>query len=248
MHNLLEFVKNQEFEIALDLGCGPGETLIRRFRSVEFTVGFDINFDYISSAKDNSLKDKHKTIPHNSVMFVQGEGMQLPFKNECFDLVILSQVLEHVNDDGKIIQEISRVLKPRDVFLLSCPHNGLFAFLGPLNFKHYFPKVYAFLQLNKKSNRSAEAFHRYYSLSQLQNLLQGFKIKSIHRGGFLIRPLISVVGGVIIKFLWTDCLKTTRRILHRVASAELCLPFGSVSYDIFISATKLLKKGKMTYS
>ena len=247
MHDLLELVKNQKFETVLDLGCGPGETLVARFRGIGFTVGLDINFGYICWVKDNLLNNERKIIPHSSVAFVQGDSTQLSFKNECFDLVVLSQVLEHVVDDGKIIKEIRRVLKPKGVFLLSCPHKGLFAFLDPLNFKHYFPKVYAFLQLNEKSNRSAEAFHRHYSLPQLQNLLQGFKIKSIHRGGLLIRPLILAVDGVIMKFLWTDCLKTTRRILHRVASAELCLPFGSVSYDILISAAKPLVKGEMRH-
>ncbi len=245
MHNLLKFAKNQVFETALNLGCGPGKTLVRRFRHIEFTVEFDINFDYISSAKDNLLKNEQKIIPHNTVVFVHGDGTQLPFKNECFDLVVLSQVLEHVDDNSKIIQEIWRALKPNGVFLLSCPHNGLFAFLDPLNFKHYFPKIYTFLQLNKKSNRSAKVFHRHYSLSQLQNLLQGFKIESIYRGGLLIRPLISIADGIIMKFLWKNCPEKIRRVLYRVAGAELNLSFGSASYDILISATKPLAKGEM---
>ena len=245
MRDLLEFAKNQEFRTALDLGCGPGKTLVSRLRRIGFTIEFDINFDYISSAKDNLLKNKQKIIPHSSVVFVQGDGTQLPFKNERFDLVALSQVLEHVNDDSKMIQEIWRVLKPNGVFLLSCPHNGLFTFLDPLNFKHYFPKIYAFLQLNKKSNKSAEVFHRHYSLFQLQNLLQGFKIESIYRGGLLIRPLISIADGIIMKFLWKNCPEKIRRVLYRVAGAELNLSFGSASYDILISATKPLAKGEM---
>lgn len=179
MHNLLEFVKKQEFGTALDLGCGPDGTLVRRFRGVGFTVGFDINFDYISSAKDSLLKNEHKIIPHGRAVFVQGDGTELPFKNACFDLVVLSQVLEHVEDDNKIIQEIWRVLKPKGVFLLSCPHNGLFTFLDPLNFKHHFPKVYTFLQLGKKSNRSAEAFDRHYSLYPNFKSALRLKVKSI---------------------------------------------------------------------
>ena len=245
MHDLLELVKNQKFETVLDLGCGPGETLVARFRGIGFTVGLDINFGYICWVKDNLLNNERKIIPHSSVAFVQGDSTQLSFKNECFDLVVLSQVLEHVVDDGKIIKEIRRVLKPKGVFLLSCPHKGLFAFLDPLNFKHYFPKVYAFLQLNEKSNRSAEVFHRHYSLSQLQSLLQGFEVRSIYRGGLLIRPLISILDGIIMKFLWKNCPEKIRRVLHRIAAAELCIPFGSFGYDILISVTKPFTKAKI---
>lgn len=109
MHNLLEFVKNQQFKTALDLGCGPGQTLVRRFRGAGFTVGFDINFDYISSAKDNLLKNEQKTIPHGSVGFVQGDGTQLPFRDKSFDFVVSRYIIEHIREPERFLNESMRV-------------------------------------------------------------------------------------------------------------------------------------------
>ncbi|MBD1805026.1 class I SAM-dependent methyltransferase [Microcoleus sp. FACHB-SPT15] len=45
----------------------------------------------------------------------------LPFKNEEFDLVFASHVLEHIKDDLKAISEIKRVLKPGGIAILPVP-------------------------------------------------------------------------------------------------------------------------------
>jgi 2-polyprenyl-3-methyl-5-hydroxy-6-metoxy-1,4-benzoquinol methylase len=41
-------------------------------------------------------------------------GEDLPFADESFDIVYCSDVLEHVNDLGKVISEISHVLKSHE--------------------------------------------------------------------------------------------------------------------------------------
>ena len=45
----------------------------------------------------------------------------LPFKDDTYDFVYASHVLEHIPDDTKAIQEISRVLKPNGVAILPVP-------------------------------------------------------------------------------------------------------------------------------
>jgi SAM-dependent methyltransferase len=42
---------------------------------------------------------------------MQGSGTDLPFPNEHFDLVLLLDVLEHIHDDTKAVQEIVCVLR-----------------------------------------------------------------------------------------------------------------------------------------
>lgn len=45
--------------------------------------------------------------------YVQGDGRQLPFENKSFDMVVSTDVLEHINDQdrGQFIQEQIRVAK-----------------------------------------------------------------------------------------------------------------------------------------
>lgn len=47
--------------------------------------------------------------------------LALPFRNEAYDIVYASHVLEHIQDDMTSICEISRVLKPDGVAILPVP-------------------------------------------------------------------------------------------------------------------------------
>jgi SAM-dependent methyltransferase len=62
----------------------------------------------------------------------------LPFRDRTFDAAICSEVLEHVADDGHVIREIARVLKPGGRLIVSVP----FAFRyhpDPADFRRYTP-------------------------------------------------------------------------------------------------------------
>lgn len=50
-----------------------------------------------------------------------GSVLNIPCEDEKFDLVIAQEVLEHVNDPFKAIEEISRVLKKDGYFYLQLP-------------------------------------------------------------------------------------------------------------------------------
>jgi len=52
---------------------------------------------------------------------VVAKGEAIPFKTECFDVVICSQVLEYIPEPQIFIAEVHRVLKPQGHLLLSAP-------------------------------------------------------------------------------------------------------------------------------
>jgi len=45
----------------------------------------------------------------------------LPFKNSSFDIVICSEVLEHIPDDKRALSELVRILKPGKILAVSVP-------------------------------------------------------------------------------------------------------------------------------
>src|SRR5690606_26128029 len=56
---------------------------------------------------------------------LQANGMILPFKDASFDCVISSEVIEHIPDeDGKLIDELTRILKPGGTLVLGTPDYG----------------------------------------------------------------------------------------------------------------------------
>jgi SAM-dependent methyltransferase len=57
----------------------------------------------------------------------RASGTELPFRPDSFDVVIASDVLEHIDDDVRAVQEIVRVLRPGGAFIFSVPaHPWLF--------------------------------------------------------------------------------------------------------------------------
>src|SRR5713101_900308 len=61
---------------------------------------------------------KHGTIRDK----VRGDIQRLPFREDCIDLVTANMVAEHVQDAGKLLTEIHRVLRPGGIFLFHTPN------------------------------------------------------------------------------------------------------------------------------
>jgi ubiquinone/menaquinone biosynthesis C-methylase UbiE len=96
--------------LLLDLGCGTGGSLglLRRFGRV---VGLDASPDALAFAAR-----KQPDVP-----LVLGDAQKLPFASDCFDLVAVLDVLEHLPDDRQALREIWRVLKPKGFVLFTVP-------------------------------------------------------------------------------------------------------------------------------
>lgn len=97
----------------LDLGCGPGNTL-RRLMPEGQVYGFDYSLDALAFARTKGIR-----------CVFSGESTALPVASATFDCVVALDVLEHVDDDGRALVEIARVLRPGGVFCFTVP-----AFMG----------------------------------------------------------------------------------------------------------------------
>jgi len=51
----------------------------------------------------------------------RGDVCDMPFSSDSFDLVLATDVIEHVEDDVQAIREIARIMKPRGASLISVP-------------------------------------------------------------------------------------------------------------------------------
>lgn len=52
---------------------------------------------------------------------VLADAANLPFGNNIFDVVICSELLEHLYDPERVLREVMRVLKPNGIFLITVP-------------------------------------------------------------------------------------------------------------------------------
>ncbi len=91
----------------LDVGASTGIIDNYLSRSFADVTGIDID----NKAIDHAVN----AFSHEYLHFSVGDAMSLDFSDDSFDVVICSQVYEHVPDAGQMMDEIYRVLKPEGV-------------------------------------------------------------------------------------------------------------------------------------
>lgn len=127
VQTIFEYVDPRDDMCILDLPCGRG-FYIKMFRYVSQCqlIGVDLDWDVIQKAKRN--------VAHlDKVALQQGNIYNIPYPNSSFDAVILSEVLEHIDDDVHGLRETFRVLKPGGVVAVTVPHANYPFWWDPIN-------------------------------------------------------------------------------------------------------------------
>lgn len=118
LNAILEFLPVKPKMKILDLGTGSGYL---SFAVAERCPGTEITgLDIVEKALENNRKtavDKKL----DNISFVSYDGMNFPFSDGKFDMVISRYSLHHFPEIQKSIQEVSRVLKSDGLFFISDP-------------------------------------------------------------------------------------------------------------------------------
>lgn len=119
---VLFLLEKDESAVLVDLGCGDSKRLTRRVMEKVGVQG--------ASGVDLEPYDE------GGLSVVAGDlNNALPFPTDRFDVVIASQIIEHLwNTDG-FLKEVKRVLKPHGYAIISTPnlaswHNLVYLLLG----------------------------------------------------------------------------------------------------------------------
>jgi len=104
----------------LDAGCGSGRHLCESFRTPGVEVaGVDLNRADLGKAKGFlSLIAREQK---GRWIVAQADVTKLPFADGSFDVVICSEVLEHIQDNRTAVAELVRVLKPGGDLVVTVP-------------------------------------------------------------------------------------------------------------------------------
>lgn len=107
----------------IDIGCGAGRHSFEAYRRGADIVAFDQNatdladvgvmFEAMAAAGEVPEYAKAET--------VRGDALDLPYGDGEFDVVIASEILEHIPQDEQAIAELVRVLKPGGALAVTVP-------------------------------------------------------------------------------------------------------------------------------
>ena len=105
----------------LDAGCGGGFLTLKLASEGFQCTGLDVSESVFLSAKEKDFENKIK--------WNVGSIESLPFDSKSFDVVCMMDVLEHVVDPKKAVQEAVRVLDKNGVFLFHTFNRTLFSWI-----------------------------------------------------------------------------------------------------------------------
>ena len=122
---LLQVVKDLDVKTILDVGCGEGFTL-QKLKDAGIGKTLE-GIDYDKIAIDIGKK------LHPKILIKRGDIYKLPYKDNEFDLIICTEVFEHLEYTEKAMTELQRVTKK--YCLLSVPHEPIFMIVDYLRGK-----------------------------------------------------------------------------------------------------------------
>lgn len=116
--------------VVLDVGCGSA-LVADRIRDMDATyIGFDFGGHHIEYA---AKKYADITDRNLRAAFARGDAQLIPFADKSVDVVVLSEVIEHLLQPELAVWEISRVLKPGGVLVMTTNNASEVPLRSPLS-------------------------------------------------------------------------------------------------------------------
>jgi ubiquinone/menaquinone biosynthesis C-methylase UbiE len=170
VQTIFEWIPPDDEALILDCACGRGFYL-KYYRTVSKArlVGLELEDEIIRKAQAN--------VGHlPGITLTRGNMYQLPFADALFDGAILSEILEHVEDDVRGLKEVYRVLKPGASVAITVPNANYPFWWDPIN--KSLERLFK-TKIRRGPLAGIWANHvRLYTLPQLQEAVQkaGFQI------------------------------------------------------------------------
>jgi SAM-dependent methyltransferase len=190
----------------LNAGCGEGMyiPLIRSFKEIQNISNIDIKIS-------NAMKAEFNKNNHN---FAEASLTKIPYEDDSFECILCTEVLEHIEDHDKVLNELFRVLKKSGRLLLSVPQTP-----APWDPAH---------------------FRQGYTKKEIDLLLKsaGFNVVSFRDCFFMFsRAIMHYWRNPLVKFGKHQCPYLPRGLLLLLCFLDLLLQIGK-PWDIIVMAEK----------
>ena len=183
---IIKLMNIQKKDPVLEIGCGAGNVIDKAPFGKLF--GVDISHSILNKAKLKLNKKVH---------LFQGDAQNLPCRDEVFEQLICSEVLEHLLSPSEALHEMARILEPRGMAIISVPNevwiNRIKSFLLQLGIFRWF--VNRGSEYKEMPERMEDEWHLHaLPLERWLSLFkQCFKVTRLKRIPFLWLPLRYVI-------------------------------------------------------
>lgn len=139
----------------LDIGCSFGKLLYELKPHFNRVEGIELN--KVTCKRGEELF---------GIEIFNEQLEKLNFPDNSYDVIILNQVIEHLNELNSIFKEIYRILKPRGILYIGCPNMDSWS-MKIFREKHI--HTYTIVHINMFDKKSMEFFAKSHNFSVRMN-------------------------------------------------------------------------------
>jgi len=128
-----------EGRTVLDVGCGDAKLDVMLAETgARLVVGFDRERTGIDAGRARMERDTAAPV-RQRVLLGCGDGYQLPVRSTSFDVVVMTDIIEHVSDPVGFVCEASRTLTPNGTLVITTPYRATEIPLDENHVHEYYP-------------------------------------------------------------------------------------------------------------
>ncbi|MEZ5371352.1 MAG: methyltransferase domain-containing protein [Microthrixaceae bacterium] len=107
----------------LDIGAGAGRHSYEAARRGAHVVALDYDPEALPEVGGllSAMVEVGEAPADTGTLVMRGDALRLPFPDDSFDRIVVSEVLEHIPDDAGALAEIQRVLRPGGLMAATVP-------------------------------------------------------------------------------------------------------------------------------
>jgi SAM-dependent methyltransferase len=174
------------------------------------------------------------------VELIEANFIDLNLPNREFDVIIASDVFEHVlrEDEKEFVKKCLKLLRPGGTLVVSMPNLGTFAWLDPYQIKpllHWLRWRIGLPQALHNGFCDIRKGHKHYTVAEIANSFEPLVISRVEYWGYCFDPILS----------WWEALSNRlgfqmpgQTWLSRLCVSEYSRDFGDRSFNIAVQLKK----------
>jgi ubiquinone/menaquinone biosynthesis C-methylase UbiE len=114
MAGLVGLTKTNASSVTLDVACGPGRLTMAFANHAKQATGLDVTENLLDIGRAEAAK-----LEIENIAFTYGSALEIPFASKSFDTVSCRAAFHHFAAPGKVLKELTRVLKPEGEIIIA---------------------------------------------------------------------------------------------------------------------------------
>ena len=169
----------------LEVGCGAGNLLLQATIAGSYPVALDLSMQALAFVQSRLKETQSSAEAPGDFICTQAIGESLPFREDSFDCVLLSEVIEHLEAPQVSIRETVRVLCPGGRLLITTP-----------NYRSFWPLMeWAVDRMNMAPKMAGEQHISRFHPSSLKKILIESGLRMEYAGSiYNLSPFLSLIS------------------------------------------------------